>query len=993
MAATDNQPTSQLTNIAHALRVSVVIPVRNGGVRFRGCLDAIRTCDPPPFEVIVVDDGSTDDPARAARERGAHLLSTDRPASGPARARNLGAQHAAGDVLLFVDADVALHPDAVGRVVRNFQSDPDLAACFGSYDDDPAAPNFLSQYKNLFHHYVHQSARAEASTFWAGCGAIRRDVFLSAGGFSPRYDRPAIEDIELGHRLKMSGCKLRLDKDLQGKHLKKWTLRSLLKSDIFDRGVPWTELILRDGAFVNDLNLQTHNRASVVIVYLLLMTLAAGFIWPALWLASGALAIVLLVLNRAVYRLFAVKRGTFFALRVIPMHWLYYTYNGVSFAVGLGRHIWTQIHADTRGFRLYPAFLLILLLAAVLRFAYLSSSSFWYDELLQVTIASQNLPALIAKLGEHAAMPLDYLVTHVVLLLGRSEFLLRFPSAFWGLLTLPLVYQIGRRLFNRAVGIAAMTMLAVSGLHAFYSAEMRPYALVTFLAALSFYALMRALSTRRWRDWLGYSLAIAAGVLTHYFMLFVIGAQGLIVLGVGLPVRKPVSLRSRVSRFGLALMPVLGALALTPWFGSVLDVGRLFAQSIVTPGAIPASSLLGEVRGGATPIDLTFFQDQLLGSLSGGGPILPIAFLVLLLMGIGFGLRRTRAQTIFLLTWAIVPSTLIVVFLYTRGTFFAVRYILFALPALLILIAFGIAETIRTLQRAQRATRFTPFVAAAASVLLLALVWHRAVLSVSAPRENWREAGRFLSDAVRPGDQVILPPRGDLILFYAPSLAAEIRPSDDPADLPNRLEPGRRVWLVVTKYALQTAYRVWAEARSSVEYRVDDAVQVFLMEDATSQADLLRASRPIEPPRTWPAWAALADQNEVVGDVDMSVEQYRHAITLAASPEQAISLTLSLGDVLRRARRFDEALAEYQHVATLDASRVEARVGAGRVYLEQGRLDEARAQFVEALALDPQSYAANLFLAESYQRAGQLDQAEHFYALAAERVPELIAPP
>src|SRR3972149_5662008 len=85
MAATDNQPTSQLTNIAHALRVSVVIPVRNGGVRFRGCLDAIRTCDPPPFEVIVVDDGSTDDPARAARERGAHLLSTDRPASGPAR--------------------------------------------------------------------------------------------------------------------------------------------------------------------------------------------------------------------------------------------------------------------------------------------------------------------------------------------------------------------------------------------------------------------------------------------------------------------------------------------------------------------------------------------------------------------------------------------------------------------------------------------------------------------------------------------------------------------------------------------------------------------------------------------------------------------------------------------------------------------------------------------------------------------------------------------
>ena len=333
------RPESPISNLQSPIPISVVIPVRNGGSSFQRCLDAIRACDPPPHEVIVVDDGSIDDSARVAREWGVCVLSTARPGSGPAHARNAGAGAASGDVVLFVDADVALHPDAIGRVARRFAADPDLAACFGSYDDDPAAPNFLSQYKNLFHHYVHQSARADASTFWAGCGAIRRGVFLSAGGFSERYTRPAIEDIEMGYRLKASGYKLQLDKNLQGKHLKRWTLRSLLRSDILDRGVPWTALILRDGALVDDLNLQTHNRVSVVAVYLLLLSLCLGVWWSSAWLASAALCLTLLALNWPLYRFFAARRGRLFALRTIPMHWLYYVYNGVAFAIGLSRHV------------------------------------------------------------------------------------------------------------------------------------------------------------------------------------------------------------------------------------------------------------------------------------------------------------------------------------------------------------------------------------------------------------------------------------------------------------------------------------------------------------------------------------------------------------------------------------------------------------------------------------------------------------------------------
>jgi GT2 family glycosyltransferase len=142
-----------------------------------------------------------------------------------------------------------------------------LTALFGSYDDAPAATNFLSQYKNLFHHYVHQIANEEASTFWGACGAIRREVFLKLGGFDESYHQPCIEDIELGYRLKRAGYRIRLLKTLQVKHLKHWGVKSLLKTDFFQRALPWTELILRDRRLVNDLNLKTSSRVSVASIY------------------------------------------------------------------------------------------------------------------------------------------------------------------------------------------------------------------------------------------------------------------------------------------------------------------------------------------------------------------------------------------------------------------------------------------------------------------------------------------------------------------------------------------------------------------------------------------------------------------------------------------------------------------------------------------------------------------------------------------------------
>ena len=315
--------------------ISVIIPAYNSAFYLPSLLQVVNAEMMVEHEIIVVDDGSSDDTIVIAQAYGATVLQTPQRQSGPATARNIGAKAAHGHILFFLDSDVLPHPDALQRVRDAFEIDDRLNAVFGSYDDQPTARNFLSQYKNLFHHYIHQHSNEESCTFWTGCGAIRRTVFEELGGFTIDYGRPCIEDIELGYRLSWQGGYIRLDKQLQVTHHKRWTLGKLLKTDIVDRGIPWTVLILRHRAFINDLNLETKNRISVVVLWLGLLSAITAILDIRFLETTFLLALLLLRMNWPLYRWFAEKRGWRFALKVVPFHWLYYGYNAISFAMGV----------------------------------------------------------------------------------------------------------------------------------------------------------------------------------------------------------------------------------------------------------------------------------------------------------------------------------------------------------------------------------------------------------------------------------------------------------------------------------------------------------------------------------------------------------------------------------------------------------------------------------------------------------------------------------
>lgn len=330
-----------MTDSPPAPEISVIVPAHAASSTIEACLRPLLRQRDHSVEVIVVDDRSSDDGPAIARRLGAQVVA-NLDGAGPAAARNTGARLAGGTILFFLDADVVAGEDAIERVRASFRASPDVHAIFGSYDEEPAAREFVSQYRNLLHHFIHQSSDLSSRSFWAGCGAIRADVFRAVGGFdAARFPAPSIEDIDLGRRLSLAGYTIRLERTLQVKHLKRWTWPGMISTDVRRRAYPWSRMILQGGSVPNDLNLRPAHRVSTALVGFtclalgaLLAIIVAGLGAPAVYLVLATLmsaAAGLVALNWRFYAFLRDRRGWAFALRAMPVHWLYYLYAGLTF--------------------------------------------------------------------------------------------------------------------------------------------------------------------------------------------------------------------------------------------------------------------------------------------------------------------------------------------------------------------------------------------------------------------------------------------------------------------------------------------------------------------------------------------------------------------------------------------------------------------------------------------------------------------------------------
>jgi hypothetical protein len=168
-------------------------------------------------------------------------------------------------------------------------------------------------------------------------------VFAEIGGFDPKWE--GIEDIELGYRLRTRGHRVRLERELQVRHLKRWTLASMVKTDFRMRAVPWSRLMRSYRYAPDHLNVRASQRASVALVGTALLATAAAVVWPPALAAAAVAVLGVVVLNRGFYAFLLRLRGVTFMVSSVALHFLYFLVAGTAFAYtaverceeGLGR--------------------------------------------------------------------------------------------------------------------------------------------------------------------------------------------------------------------------------------------------------------------------------------------------------------------------------------------------------------------------------------------------------------------------------------------------------------------------------------------------------------------------------------------------------------------------------------------------------------------------------------------------------------------------------
>lgn len=232
------------------MKISIIIPVYNAAATLGKLLDSIYktttelvSAGKLKFEVIVVDDGSTDNSTEIAAKFGVRLI--QQANSGPALARNKGAEKAKYSHLLFLDSDVILLSDTVKEVISSFE-DKSIDAVNGRYYKESANKGFFQTYKTLMDHYLFKDFIRSYEKFDSRVAAIKKDVFFKAGGFNSFIKGATYENEEFGYRLSSSYVNVFNPKIQVMHHFP--SFKKLVKSH-YRRSFDWLQLFLQRKKF------------------------------------------------------------------------------------------------------------------------------------------------------------------------------------------------------------------------------------------------------------------------------------------------------------------------------------------------------------------------------------------------------------------------------------------------------------------------------------------------------------------------------------------------------------------------------------------------------------------------------------------------------------------------------------------------------------------------------------------------------------------------
>lgn len=661
-----------------------------------------------------------------------------------------------------------------------------------------------------------------------------------------------------------------------------------------------------------------------------------------------------------------------------------------------------------------------LLLGAALRFYQLDADSLWVDEVITQTLAQKPVAEMLRIISQYSAHPpLAYLIPYQARVMGFSDFAARIPSVFAGLLTIPLVYALGRRWWGARAGISASLLAACWPVLLQYAQEARPYALLVCFVALSTYGLYRALETGGARWWSLFVFGTTGALYTHYFGFLWLAIAGVFVLvlilveGVRAGSRRawPRVLAQKAWPFAASVG--LCAIAYLPWYRGLWAqaqrlVGSGGESATAQASLLPLSQILRDtVR--------LFSQNESALTYAGG---------VLLLLGVIYAgwQRNWRPLTLALLS-LVFPMVLLS--LIPVQHFFHPRYLLPVLIPAILLAAHGLSALVGFVpgrfrrQVAEWATRALWFLLPLA-LLSFAGDFYRE------RKEDWRGAAQYLATHRQPQDVII----GDGFVFGQGGDAERVQQGigyylANP-DIVMRADAGVIERLPDPDQA-GTAWGVLWYQRSLADrgaladdYTFTDFYQVLVIGLTRPSGDILRdmaaileAMRRLQPRAETYAdlHFALAGVYSAMGESDLAAHQltqagteppasllsaverlriqqagrtddlaaarvaYRDLLASELTPEMRFDALMAWASLERAKANPDQAIPLFEQALALQFDHVEAHANYGAVLLDAKQPEAAIREFEWVIAHAPTHFWAHYLGGLAYQQVGRQDAA------------------
>jgi len=274
------------------LKASVIIPAFNSEKTLSECLNALKNQSTRPLETIVIDDGSNDQTLETARKLGAKVLAQRH--AGPAAARNRGARHANGEILLFTDADCVPDKNWVREMLLPFQ-DSKISGAQGRYTTSQKALLARFSQFEIGQRYVRLSQRKYIDFIGTYSAAYRRGVFLKFKGFDESFPKASGEDPEFSFRLAKAGHKMVFSPKALVSHQHPDTLKKYLRQK-FGRA-RWRIPLYRKhpGKMAREAYTPQGLKMQIGLIYLLALSLILFLFQLTMLYTSLALVILLLL--------------------------------------------------------------------------------------------------------------------------------------------------------------------------------------------------------------------------------------------------------------------------------------------------------------------------------------------------------------------------------------------------------------------------------------------------------------------------------------------------------------------------------------------------------------------------------------------------------------------------------------------------------------------------------------------------------------------------